>query len=112
MTRNSYSPVTLRVEPHALPAMKAAFAEALTTLRPHLARLREVGYLHEAWLGDEMSEYVRYHYNTYIMGEKESPYAALRAYEQRLQDVHDALDRMEQEYRRTEGDNAALWGRV
>ena len=112
MTKHSYSSVSLRIEPHALPAVRAAFAQALATLSPHLLRLREVGYLQEAWLGDEVSEEVRQYYNAHVMDSPEGPYAALRAYEQRLQGVHDALDRMEQEYRRTEGDNAALWGRV
>ena len=40
------------------------------------------------------------------------PYAALVAYEAELIKIRDNLQLLEDHYRRTEGDNAALWGRV
>jgi hypothetical protein len=40
-----------------------------------------------------------------------SSYQALVAYRDELTRVHDTLQQMEDHYRRTEGDNAALWGR-
>ena len=59
-----------------------------------------------------MSEKVRRHYNDHVMDGDEGPFAALRAYERELISVRDTLLLMEQNYRRTEGDNAELWGRV
>lgn len=106
------SPVVLRVEPHAIPAIRMAFEEALSSLSDHLNRLRNEGYLHEPWLGDEMSLEVRDYYNNRVMDSPDGPYAALVAYEAELLHVRDTLQRMENDYRRTEGDNVELWGRA
>ncbi len=46
------------------------------------------------------------------MSATDGPYAALVAYEAELLRVRDTLQLMEDEYRRTEGDNAELWGRM
>lgn len=105
-------PVTLRVEPHAIPAVRAAFDEALGELDRQLRRLRAEGYLGEPWLGDEVSREVRDFYNQHVMDAADGPYAALVAYEKELLHVRDTLQRMEDDYRRTEGDNAELWGRA
>ncbi len=51
-------------------------------------------------------------YNRYVMDSSTGPYAALVAYEAELLNVRDTLKLMEDEYRRTEGDNAQLWGRL
>ena len=92
--------------------MRAAFEEALTSLGAQLRRLRNEGYLGEPWLGDEISREVRDFYNRHVMDATNGPYAALVAYEAELLRVRDTLKRMEDEYRRTEGDNAELWGRM
>ena len=105
-------PVTLRVEPHTIPQLRVAFDEALGDLRRQLRRLRDEGYLHEPWLGDEISLEVRDYYNDRVMNSTDGPYAALVAYEAELLHVRETLKRMEDEYRRTEGDNAQLWGRA
>ena len=112
MTNRRYPPATLRLEPRAIPAVRAALDEALDQLRPHLARLHHVGYLDQAWLGDEVSEHVRKYYNSRVMDADDGPHAALRAYELELTSVRDTLLLMEQNYHRTEGDNAELWGRA
>ena len=70
------------------------------------------GYLGAPWLGDEMSMEVRDFYNRHVMDSSDGPYAALIAYEAELLRVRDTLQQMEDEYRRTEGDNAELWGRL
>jgi hypothetical protein len=108
----SHPPVTLRLEPHAIPLVRAAFEDALAELRPQLHRLRRDGYVPEAWLGDPVSAAVQSHYNTQVMDAPEGPYAALVAYEAELIKIRDNLQLLEDHYRRTEGDNAALWGRA
>ncbi len=92
--------------------MRVAFDEALASIRHQLIRLQNEGYLGEPWLGDEMSLEVRDFYNRRVMDGADGPYSALVAYEAELLNVRDTLQRMEDEYRRTEGDNAELWGRV
>jgi hypothetical protein len=105
-------PVALRVEPQAIPAIRLAFDDALADLSEQLRRVRNEGYLVEPWLGDEISLEVRDFYNRHVMDSTDGPYAALVAYEAELLRVRDTLQQMEDEYRRTEGDNAELWGRL
>ena len=81
-------------------------------LADQLGRIRNDGYLVEPWLGDEISLEVRDFYNRHVMDSTDGPYAALVAYEAELLRVRDTLQQMEDEYRRTEGDNAELWGRL
>lgn len=107
-----YSSVMLRVEPRSIPKLRAAFDDALLRIGEHLRRLQNEGYLGEPWLGDEISRHVRDFYNDHVMNSPTGPYAALVAYEAELLRVRDTLQRMEDEYRRTEGDNAELWGRA
>jgi hypothetical protein len=104
--------VSLRLQPAAIPAIRAAFEEAIASLRCQLNRLRDEGYLREPWLGDEISAEVASFYNRRVMDSSDGPYAALVAYEAELLNVRDTLKRMEDEYRRTEGDNTQLWGRL
>jgi hypothetical protein len=92
--------------------VRAAFDEALADLRPRLHRLRRDGYLPEAWLGDPISAKLLSHYNTTVMDSPDGPYAALKAYEAELIKIRDNLQLLEDHYRRTEGDNAALWRRA
>jgi hypothetical protein len=105
-------PVALRIEPRAIPAIRLAFDDALADLSEQLRRVRNEGYLGEPWLGDEISLEVRDFYNRHIMDSTDGPYAALVAYEAELLRIRDTLQQMEDEYRRTEGDNAELWGRL
>ncbi|WP_433280234.1 hypothetical protein ACQPZA_11060 [Pseudonocardia xinjiangensis] len=107
-----YLPVTLRLEPQTIPAVRAALDDALAELRPHLMRLRRDGSIPAPWLGDPVSEQSVSYYQARVMDAPDGPYAALRAYEVELLKVRDNLQVLEDHYRRTEGENAALWGRL
>jgi hypothetical protein len=62
-------------------------------------------------MGDRISEDARVFYNRTVMESQDGSLAALFAYQGELTRIHDTLKAMEDNYRRTEGDNAALWGR-
>ncbi len=103
----------LRLEPHMIPALRAAFADALDQLAPQLRRFTQDAYIAEPWMGDPISQAIAMEHNARAVGGgADSAYECLLAYEAELVKVRDALAQMEAEYRRTEGDNAALWGRV
>jgi hypothetical protein len=106
-----HPPVTLRLDPRAIPAVRAAIDESLVELGRFLARARQEGYIHDPWLGDPISAEIADFYNTQVMDPREGAHAAMIAYEQELTRVRDTLKQMEDHYRRTEGENAALWGR-
>lgn len=102
----------LRLEPHTIPALRAAFADAVDQLAPQLLRFAQDAYIAEPWMGDPTSLALAMEHNARAVGGVDSAYECLLAYEAELVKVRDALARMEDEYRRTEGDNAALWGRA
>jgi hypothetical protein len=106
------SPAALRIEPSAIPAVRAAFDESLAELRSQLVRLGQEGYISEPWLGDPVSAEAVAAYNGRVMDAPNGPYAAMVAYEAELLRIRDSLQAMEDHYRRTEGENAALWGRA
>jgi hypothetical protein len=108
----SHPPVTLRLEPHAIPAMRAALDESLTDMTAHVVRLGRDGYIAEPWLGDPVSAAVLERYHARVMDAPDGPYAALVAYEAELVKVRDTLVLLEEHYRRTEGENAERWGRA
>jgi hypothetical protein len=101
----------LRLQPHMIPALAAAFSISITQLDDAVLSLRRRGYLPGPWLGDEASASVATHYTRRALDEPTSSYHSLTAYRDELDRVHDTLRRMEDDYRRTEGDNAARWGR-
>jgi hypothetical protein len=107
-----FPPGTLRIEPSAIPAVRAAFDDSLSELSPHIRRLRQEAYIREPWLGDSVSAEVASDYNLRVMDSGEGPYAAMVAYEAELLRIRESLKQLEDHYRRTEGDNAALWGRL
>ena len=92
----------LRLEPHMIPELRAAFDSALSELGQALVDLRSRGYLPAAWLGDETSAAVAAHYTRRAMEQPDSSYRALLEYEAELTRVRDTLQRMEDHYRRTE----------
>jgi hypothetical protein len=106
------APVTLRIEPHALPALRDAFEDALSMLAVQLIRLRRDGNILEPWLGDETSKEVHATYSRMVMESPEGPYGAMVAYQAELVRVRDQLQQLEDAYRRTEGDVSELWGRA
>jgi hypothetical protein len=107
-----FPPTVMRIEPSTIPAIRAAFDDALAELKPHLVRLRQEAYIPEPWLGDPVSAEVAQTYNRTVMEAADGPYAAMVALEAELLRIRDTLQAMEDDYRRTEGDNAALWGRA
>lgn len=107
-----YAPDVMRVEPHALPAMRAAFDQALSSLIPHLKVMASDAVLTEDWLGDESSAALRAFYNDRIMLADDGPFSALVKYQNILQSVRDQLAASEAEYQRVEGENSELWGRA
>ena len=108
----SYEPSTLRIEPHMIPALRASFADALAHLQAHLTKMDEGGRLPGAWLGDNDSQKLADHYESWVLRGEGGPLSAAKAYAQRLSDVHQQLHAAEVAYRQTEGDNAAMWGRA
>ncbi len=112
MTDVRYPPVTLRVEPHAIPEVRAAFDHAVNELGYELTQLRLNGFITEPWLGDPMSAMVQQAYNTRVMDAPDGPYHALVTYLDELRRVRDHLIAAEADYTRTEGTNAELWGRL
>jgi hypothetical protein len=107
-----YPPTALRIEPSAIPAVRAALDESLDELAPHIRRLAQDAYIPEPWLGDSTSAAVASHYNSRVMDAADGPYAAMVALEAELLRIRDSLQLLEDHYRRTEGENAALWGRL
>lgn len=107
----SQTPVALHVQPGTLPAVRAAVDDALAELATQLALLTRGAFIPEPWMGDPISEDARVFYNTTVMEAKDGPLAALFAYQAELIRVRDSVKAMEDHYRRTEGDNIALWGR-
>jgi hypothetical protein len=107
-----YTPAALRVEPSAIPVVRVAFDESIAELRPHLRRLGQEAYIREPWLGDPVSAEVVSSYNLRVMDASDGPYAAMVALEAELLKIRQSLQLLEDHYRRTEGDNAALWGRL
>ena len=101
----------LHLQPDMLPVVRASFLAAFQQLHDSLSALYRGGYLAGPWLGDETSNEVAAHYTRRAMDAPGSSYQALVAYRDELARVHDTLQRMEDQYRRTEGDNAAIWGR-
>ena len=108
----SHPSVRLHLEPHTLPAVRTAVEDALTDLGVQLSRLTRGGFIPEPWLGDPVSAKVQAHYNATVMEAPDGPLAALFAYQTELTRIRDSLQLMEDHYRRTEGDNAARWGRM
>jgi hypothetical protein len=107
-----YPPAVLRVDPSAIPAVREALDQTVRELDQHLPRMALEAYIHEPWLGDPESARVAAFYNDRVMSAPDGPYHALLRYRDELASARDQLAATEAEYRRTEGDNAALWGRA
>ena len=101
----------LRLQPHMIPAVRAEFRAAVDQVSSALTNLKRNAYLAAPWLGDEVSDEVAAHYTNRALDGAGSSYQSLLAYRDELTRIHDTLQQMEDDYRRTEGDNAARWGR-
>lgn len=71
-------PVRLRLEPHAIPTVRAAIEEALAELAYQLIRLRRAGVIPEPWLGDPVSAWILDYYNAHVMDAPESVFEMVR----------------------------------
>jgi hypothetical protein len=94
----------LRLEQQTISDLRSAFSAAVDQMDAALIHLRQSGYLAGPWLGDEVSGAVAAHYNLRAMEEPSSSYHALVAYRDQLNRTHDTLQRMEDEYHRTDHD--------
>lgn len=100
----------LRVEPHSIVGAKKAFQEALDGVHLQLRRIRSAGA--QAWAGDPVSAETAQAFNSRTSGEEHNAAErVLAAYAGQLTRAIDSLQQAEDAYRRTEGENAALWGR-
>lgn len=104
--------VTLRLEPHMLPGLVVAYGRAADEMRLLVADVKNQGRIEQPWTSDPVSVAMAEHYNDVVMDGAHSTYAALRQYMQELVDIRDTLKAMEADCRRTEGENAELWGRA
>ena len=107
---NSPSHAVLRVEREMIPDLRALLEECLELLADKLTGLERGGRMIDAWMNDPVSIQMRDVYNASVMEAPDGGYAMLRAYEAELRRVYEELGRMEAEYRRTEDENAALFG--
>jgi hypothetical protein len=101
----------LRLEPHMLPSLITAYQDAIGELRPLLIDLSRIGRIPRAWTEDPVTEQIAARFNEHAVDGAHSAYAALRLYERELQNILDALRRMEADYRSTEDTAAALMRR-
>jgi hypothetical protein len=90
--------VTLRVDLDALPAVKAAFDEAIAEVRSHVRRLGRAAFIPEPWLGDPTSSTTQAHYNSVVMESADGPYSAMVAYVDELVRIRANLQAMETQY--------------
>jgi hypothetical protein len=89
---------TLRVDSSALPAVKAAFDEAIVEVRLQVQRLGGAAFIPEPWLGDPVSSSTLTHYNSVVMESADGSYAAMTAYLNELIRIRDSLDAIEVQY--------------
>jgi hypothetical protein len=106
-----YPAAVLRVDPHAVPDLRAALDTVLHELRPLLLRMRSDAWIPEPWMGDSESHRMWSAYNENVMAADDGPFQAMLAYEQQLTAARERLAGIEEAYRRTEGENSDLWGR-
>jgi hypothetical protein len=97
----------LKVDPSAIPQARKAFQHALDEFETKIARAVD-NLPTKPWAGDPISSETSKAFNDQT---SEKALAALNFYKQQLVGVIDQLTRIEEQYRLTEGDNAAMWGK-
>lgn len=97
----------LKVDPSAIPQARAAFEHALSEFENKIQQA-----VHDLptrpWAGDPISSETSKAFNEQT---SEKALTALKTYKQQLVLVIEQLTKIEEQYRLTEGDNAALWGK-
>lgn len=109
MADQFYEPVHLRVEPQAIPHLRAAFDKAIAIMDKPIKDLGQVGRINGAWMGDPKSQEVADLYNARVMIASDGQYQALLRYQEELTRVRDQLHQLEQQYRQVEDGNTALF---
>jgi hypothetical protein len=94
-----------RVDPSRLTAVREAYEKALDELSAQLDQLAKAGHVNAPWLGDDVSEAVRVHYNVTVMESPLGAYQAMRTYEKELAAVRDQFAEMERAYLAGESTN-------
>ncbi|GGP80885.1 transcriptional regulator [Saccharothrix coeruleofusca] len=102
----------LSVDPSAIPAARKVFTDALDRLDAQLYDARSALRARE-WAGDPVSKETAQKFNqdTFEAGDS-AALTAIFAYRDQLQGVVEQLTQIENTYRRVEGDNSAVWGRI
>lgn len=102
----------LSVEPSAIPDARKVFSDALERLDAQLRDAKGALYARN-WAGDPVSRETaeKFNQDTFEAGES-AALTAIFAYRDQLKGVVDQLTQIENTYRRVEGDNSAVWGRI
>jgi hypothetical protein len=88
-----------RVNPQRLTAVREAYDNALNELSQQLGELGQVGHIKTPWLGDDVSDKVKAHYNSTVMGsDRSGAYQAMQTYRDELKAVRDQVAEMERAY--------------
>jgi hypothetical protein len=97
----------LKVDPSAIPEARKAFERAIDEFDAKIKRA--VSDLPtKPWAHDPISSETSKAFNEQTSGKA---LAALNFYREQLQGVVDQLKMIEEQYRKVEGDNAAMWGK-
>ncbi|SDL66873.1 hypothetical protein SAMN04488074_112221 [Lentzea albidocapillata subsp. violacea] len=97
----------LKVDPSAIPQARKAFEQALAEFEEKIEHsVRDLPT--RPWAEDPISSETSKAFNDQT---SEKALAALTFYKKQLIGVIDQLKMIEEQYRMTEGDNAAMWGK-
>jgi hypothetical protein len=97
----------LKVDPSAIPQARKAFEQALAEFDEKIVRAVD-DLPTKPWAGDPISSETSKAFNEQT---SEKALAALNFYKKQLVGVIDQLKMIEEQYRQTEGDNEAMWGK-
>ncbi|GLZ31502.1 hypothetical protein Lesp02_36900 [Lentzea sp. NBRC 105346] len=97
----------LKVDPSAIPQARAAFEHALDQLNTELKNNPDL-FVRQPWAEDPVSSETAQRFN---QDTTDNALKALDGYRLQLEGVIEQLKGIENQYRMTEGDNAALWGK-
>ncbi|MET1072590.1 MAG: transcriptional regulator [Umezawaea sp.] len=98
---------TLSVEQGAIPSLRSAFTSALTKLDQQI-ELAVTEVRVRPWAGDGVSQEAAEKFNERAFESGDSALGALQSYQQQLVSAMDALDLVEQQYRRMDEDATGL----
>ena len=97
----------LKVDPSAIPQARKAFQHALDEFETKIGRSVD-NLPTKPWAGDPISSETSKAFNDQT---SEKALTALTVYREQLVGVISQLTRIEEQYRLTEGDNEAMWGK-